>query len=228
MTISIPKTCRALLACTALACGGGDSQAPASSPPLAITKTPTGSGDSQQGLPSSTLSQPLRVLVTRGGAPEANVAVTWSTGSGGATIVGANPAMTDAGGIATASFKLGPTLGPQSAAAAISGGASTTFGAVAALPPPPQARISLSNNFFRSDRNGTSPAIDTMVAGTQVTWTWVLTNSAIHNLRSLGPQTFAPSPGGPISGEGHTEVRILNVPGIYNYECNIHAGMLHS
>ncbi len=47
--------------------------------------------------------------------------------------------------------------------------------------------VTVGNIFFRSGHNGTqNPAVDTVAAGTTVTWTWTGTGSQPHSVRSQG------------------------------------------
>jgi hypothetical protein len=115
-------------------CGDGEGgQGPAA---LVIEKAPGSSGDQQTGAIGSVLSGPLRIRVTRDGAPEPNVTVLWSTSQGSV-----NPLsfVTGADGIATTTWKLGTSVGAQSAEASVSGavGSPIIFTASATPPTPP-------------------------------------------------------------------------------------------
>ncbi len=124
-----------------LGCGGGGDSGGGPSPAgLTVAKAPSASGDGQSGEVGTPLAEPLRIIVTLDGAPQAGTAVTWSaTGTG----AGVDPASSTSGtdGIAATAWTLGQTAGPQSAQATVSGatGSPVTFGATA-LPGAP-ARI---------------------------------------------------------------------------------------
>jgi hypothetical protein len=70
------------------------------------------SGDHQRGAPRHALAQPVSVrAVDANSRPVAGVAVTWSASDGGT--VEPRVTTTDAGGLATTNWTLGPALGPQ-------------------------------------------------------------------------------------------------------------------
>lgn len=114
-----------------LSCGGGTPQ-DSGDPTLAIARAPSASGNGQSGPVGQALADPLRVIVTLDGAPQAGTAVTWSAASGG-TIAPASAA-TDASGIAAGTWTLGHTAGAQNATATLSGatGSPVSFAATAA------------------------------------------------------------------------------------------------
>ncbi|HUF66591.1 MAG TPA: Ig-like domain-containing protein [Gemmatimonadaceae bacterium] len=105
-------------------CGGGtDVQ-----PPATVART---GGDQQQGPVNVALGVPLSVRVTAAdGRPLQGVTVTWVVTAGGGTVSPASSA-TDANGVATTNWTLGPMPGQQAVTASIEGGSSTTFTAVA-------------------------------------------------------------------------------------------------
>jgi plastocyanin len=111
----------------ALACSSGTS----SPPTLMISKTATASGDGQTDTVLSTLPNPLRAVVTLGGA-EPGDTVTWAATGAGASVTPLK-SVTDATGIATTTWKLGHVSGPQTATATLNGatGSPVTFTATA-------------------------------------------------------------------------------------------------
>jgi hypothetical protein len=117
-------------------CGSGGDLGP---PPLVLDKAPTENGDQQSGLLGVALEHNLRVIVTRDGAPEAGVSVTWSVVVGSVTPL---TAATGVDGISAATWTLGRVAGAQTAQAVVSGatGSPVTFTATATvnnpLPPP--------------------------------------------------------------------------------------------
>ena len=125
-----------VLAAAILAAGisGCSSSDPPSSPPpppppppgptVAIAKAPTASGDGQTAVVATSLSNPLRVVVTEDGSSVAGRTVTWSTTSGSVT----SSSTTDATGIATSQWTLGQSAGPQTASAALSGAGGSPVG----------------------------------------------------------------------------------------------------
>jgi plastocyanin len=87
----------------------------------------------------------------------------------------------------------------------------------------PVGSVTVGNNFFRSDHNGTcNTAIDTVAAGATVTWTWTGTTS--HSVRSLGATTFTSS--AVLTGAGQTYAVTFDTPGTYEYDCSVHASQM--
>ena len=81
--------------------------------------------------------------------------------------------------------------------------------------------VTVGNNFFQSGHNGTSnPAVDTIPAGTAVTWTWSNTGSTPHSVESEGTTTFASS--AVLTGSGTTYSVTFTTPGTYEYDCAVH------
>jgi plastocyanin len=193
------------------ACGGGGGGPGPGPSGLTVAKA-TPSGDGQSAAPGAALANPIRIVVLRGGAPEAEAAVTWSTSEGSL-----NPASdsTDANGIAGSTWTLGPAAGAQSAQAAVSGAAGSpqTFSATAVVPGPPGSSISVINNQF-------NPADVTVPAGTTVTWTWS-TAAANHNVTP--DDTEPPRSGNPRNGP-FTFSHTFDTPGTYGFYCEIHGG----
>jgi len=75
---------------------------------------------------------------------------------------------------------------------------------------------------FVSDHNGTmNPAVDTIPAGSRMTWTW--TGTLPHSVRSLGATSFASSDTRTGSG---TYVVTFPTPGTYQYECAVHGAAM--
>ena len=81
-----------------------------------IEKTTAKSGDEQTGPIELALGNPLRVLITREGAPVEGVDVDWEAGQGGSI---SDETESDEDGIATAVWTLGPKMGNQAATAEI-------------------------------------------------------------------------------------------------------------
>jgi plastocyanin len=102
------------------ACGG--SSGPSGTPQLALQKAPTASGDGQSDTVLSTLPSPLRVLVTLGSMPHAGDTVAWATSDPGGSVSPLR-SVTDAGGVAATTWKLGHVAGTQTATATLAGAA---------------------------------------------------------------------------------------------------------
>jgi plastocyanin len=85
--------------------------------------------------------------------------------------------------------------------------------------------VTIANILFQSGHNGTqNPAIDTVPAGTAVTWTWTNTGSTSHSVQSQGTQSFASSQ--ILSGSGKTYTVTFTTPGTYVYDCAVHGSAM--
>jgi plastocyanin len=84
-----------------------------------------------------------------------------------------------------------------------------------------QGSVTVGNIFFRSAHNGTqNPAVDTVAAGSMVTWTWTNTGSVSHSVESEGSPGFASSQ--IVAGDGTTYAITFSAPGTYEYDCAVH------
>ena len=146
---SIRKTTGALavLALGSFACGGDSTTNPPPPPAVTVAKASTANGDAQQGTVGAALANPLRVVVTQGGAPKAGVTVAWSATGTGALMTPASTT-TDADGIATSSWTLPQAAGAASAHAAVSGatGSPVAFSATALAGAATQLALKGGNN----------------------------------------------------------------------------------
>ncbi len=89
----------------------------------------------------------------------------------------------------------------------------------------PPAQVMVGNIFFRSAHNGSqNPAVDTIAAGSTVTWTWNAAGS--HSIRSTGvpPAVFRNSVVMSAAGSVYS-VRLLH-PGTYDYDCAVHGAAM--
>src|SRR5918994_263633 len=129
-------TCIAFLA----ACSDGGDIAPP--PPPQATQMAASGGDGQTAHVGTALPLELAVLGTdEDGAAAEGVSVSWTVIEGGGSVSPAS-SMTNASGVASAGFTLGPTAGQQRAQAEVSGlaGSPVVFTATATdddIPPPP-------------------------------------------------------------------------------------------
>ncbi|HJR15976.1 MAG TPA: hypothetical protein VJ808_03905, partial [Gemmatimonadales bacterium] len=106
--------------------------------PPPATQIAVADGEGQTAPAGSLLPLPLAVVVTgEGGVPIPGVAVTWSVIEGGGAVTPINPT-TNAAGIASADFSLGPAEGPHRAQAEVSGvtGSPVIFSATATVQQP--------------------------------------------------------------------------------------------
>jgi len=75
---------------------------------------------------------------------------------------------------------------------------------------------------FVSSHNGsTNPAVDTITAGSAMTWTW--SGALPHSVRSTGTPTFTSS--GVHTGTG-TYAATFTTPGTYKYDCSVHGAAM--
>ena len=85
--------------------------------------------------------------------------------------------------------------------------------------------VTVGNIFFQSGNNGTqNPAIDTVTAGTTVTWTWTNTGSTPHSVESEGTPSFTSS--ATLTGDGKTYTFKFDTPGTYEYDCAVHGSAM--
>jgi plastocyanin len=109
-------------------CGGGDGGGPSPTTTV-IAKT---SGDAQDGIVGQVLAKPIQVLVTESNAPLPGAIVTWVPGISDGEFAPAS-VPTDANGLASTVWTLGPFQGNQIATASVTGSstASVNFTATA-------------------------------------------------------------------------------------------------
>ncbi len=85
--------------------------------------------------------------------------------------------------------------------------------------------ITVGNDFFRSDRNGSAnTAVDTVHAGGTVTWKWNNTASVPHSVQSVSSPAFTSSV--IQSGDGSTYQQTFTAPGTYRYNCAVHGDLM--
>jgi plastocyanin len=85
--------------------------------------------------------------------------------------------------------------------------------------------VTVGNDFFRSDRNGTAnTAVDTIPAGGTVTWKWINTASVPHSVESVPAPSFASS--AVQTGSGSTYQQTFTTPGTYRYNCAVHGDLM--
>lgn len=138
-----------------LACGGnGDGGGGPSTPQVTVAKAPTANGDGQSAVVGTELPEPLRIIVTLDGAPQAGTAVTWNA-SGTAATVDPASGTTGADGIASTTWTIGQTAGAQSAQASVTGasGSPVTFSATG-LPGAPAGVVALAGGGQFGELNG--------------------------------------------------------------------------
>lgn len=198
-------------------CNSGDDQGPGESP-LVIEKPVTKSGDQQTGPVSVALGNPLRVQITRDGEPVEEVAVSWATGNGGSF---SGTTDSDADGIASTVWTLGPEVGNQAATATVTGadGSPLTYTAEAVEDnePPPAVTVEVLGP---EGGNRFEPADVTVFVGQTVTWNWP-EGSLDHNVRPDG--TIPVLSGPPVDGPT-TYSYTFQEAGSFRYHCLTHGG----
>ena len=84
----------------------------------------------------------------------------------------------------------------------------------------PVGHVRVGNTYFRSSHNGSqNAAVDTISAGSSVTWTW---DGGSHSIQSTGlsPEIFRNSV--VQAGANQTYSVTFNSPGTYAYDCAVH------
>jgi plastocyanin len=148
-------------------------------PVPAIQKATTASGDAQTGTVATALANPLRVLITLSGAPQAGDTVVWAAVGAGSSVAPLR-SVTDATGIATTTWTLGQLAGTQSASATFAGasGSPVAFSATATAGAASQLVLAGGDNQTGSLNAAlpvqlsvrTSDVFGNATAGTAVTW----------------------------------------------------------
>jgi plastocyanin len=205
-------------------CGGDDdggSGPPPPEDPLEVAAAPAPNGNGQTGPPSAALPEDLRVVITRASDPQEGVQVAWATASGGSL----DPATstTDADGIASSTWTLGPTAGAHSATATVADadGSPVTFTATAEddePPPPPPPADATIQVLGPSGGNRFSPADVTIQVGQTVEWVWP-SGAVGHNVT---PDDTEPTSSGPVVSGPETYSFTFNTAGTYNFYCVAH------
>lgn len=86
-------------------------------------------------------------------------------------------------------------------------------------------QVQVGNNHFRSASNGTcDPAVDTVLTGTTVTWTWTSTGGTSHSIESEGATSFTSSV--IKTGSGSSYSFQFTTPGTYQYDCAVHGNAM--
>ena len=88
----------------------------------------------------------------------------------------------------------------------------------------PVGQVTVGDTFFRSARNGSqNSAVDTIAAGSSVTWTW---NGGSHSIQSTGlpPEVFRNSV--VLVGANNTYSVTFRNPGTYPYQCQVHGSAM--
>ena len=115
--------------------------------------------------------------------------------------------------------------GPQGPNGGGANGGGGESGAGGAGGQSPARRVTVGNDFFRSEHNGTAnPAVDTVIVGGTVRFTWMNTGATPHTVESEGQPHFESSD--VLSGSGSRYEATFPVPGSYAYDCAVHGGAM--
>ena len=120
--------------------------------------------------------------------------------------------------VAAALFSLAACGGVTAPVGGVGGGGGGVGGG-------PVGQVTVGNNFFRSAHNGTqNPAVDTIAAGSSVTWQWNAAGS--HSIQSTGvpPEIFRNSV--VMAGATDSYTVTINSPGTYTYQCQVHGSAM--
>jgi plastocyanin len=197
----------------------------ATAAPGAAASLAKAGGDGQTAQTGAQFAAPVQAKVSDqfgNGVPGINVG--WAATGG---TVSAATVASDAAGISAVNVTAGGTAGPVTitATAAGLGGSPQTFTATATEPAPipTTAAVTVGNTFFRSNRNSTQPAVDTVAVGGTVTWTWVNTGAMPHSVRSTGSPSFTSS--AVLTGDGSSYNFTFSIAGTYSYDCEVHGSV---
>jgi plastocyanin len=215
----------AVLIAVAAGCGGGNGSGPPPEDPLVIQRAPTSSGDGQTGTVGEALASGLRVVITRTSEPQTGVVVDWATGDGGS--LAPVTSSTDADGVATSTWTLGPDAGTQTATATTDGadGSPVSFTATAEddtppppPPPPPSATIQVLGP---GGGNRFEPTQVTIQAGETVEWVWPA-GSMAHN---VVPDGDDPATSGALANGPKEYSFTFTTAGTYDFYCANHGAL---
>ena len=164
--------------------------------------------NNQVGAPGTELPQDLGIRLTRGGAPQAGVTVTFSTSEGTIT---PTSVVTNSNGEATVSWTLpsGGTIPRAVAANASVEGNNVPY--TAFVVPPANAVITITNNQF-------SPVPQTIQAGQTVTWVWQA-GTVGHNVTPVGVE---PARSGDPADGPRVYSATFGTSGNYTFYCQNH------
>jgi plastocyanin len=186
--------------------------------PTAIIKA---GGDDQSGETGSQLPLPVQAKVTdQHGNGVQGVPVDWEVTSGAVS----SPSVTsNAAGVSAVNVTVGGVTGQIIITATAAGldGSPLSFNATAVEPAPTPSTIGVTvrNDNFLSDRNGSvNPAVDTVAVNGTVTWTWA-GGAITHNVTSTGSPSFTSSA---TKSAPATHAFTFTAAGTYNYFCTIH------
>lgn len=208
----------ALVAMAGAGCNGDDGPSQAQ---LKIEKSPVKSGDEQSGLVGTKLGNDLRVFVTRDDQPANGISVAWFTSEGS---INPTTSISDADGIASTSWTLGPTTGTKAATATIltAQGSPLAFTAEATTSGPPSGPTVTVQVLGPAGGNLFEPAAISVLVGTTVEWEWPA-GALQHNV--VPDDGSAPETSGPLGDGPRVHSFKFTTPGVYRYYCANHGGI---
>lgn len=212
MSRTSPALAGLLLAAALGACSSDNGGAPSTQ---AIAKTATNSGDAQTGTAGVALANPLRVVVTDAGTAQSGVTVTWATASGGTLTPGG---VTDASGIATATWTLGAGGGAQTATASLAGATGSPVTFTATSPVVPTITVAPGGALVFS------PVTITISAGQSVHFVWAI-GATNHNVSpdAGNPSALPASPGLPALLDAPQSFNVtFPAAGTFKFFCSAH------
>jgi plastocyanin len=205
-----------MTACALLGCGGGGTDPGGDE--IVMAKA-SASGDGQSAPFGTVLAQPLRVILTRGGAPVAGRTVTWQAQAG----IQVNPVTMVSGNDGVASTVV--TLPPFGAIRTITATSVSAIGSpqsftVTATGAGTLVNVQVVNNEFL-------PSTFNLKAGGMVTFTWAA-GSGPHNVTPVAPNLI-PVSDNPAPPGTHTGVysfdTIFPAAGTFRFYCEVHGGI---
>lgn len=180
--------------------------------PEGETRLAVQSGDNQTQTVGQALASPVVVRVSRDGTALPGATVSWAVTAGGGSVTPATTT-TDADGLASATWTLGPSVGANTLEASVSGatGSPVSFSATGESGmAPSSASVGVEDSFF-------DPSSVTIAQGGDVTWTW--NGGLTHNVTfSTGTNSGDRSSG--------TFTRVFAEAGSFDYMCTIHGAAM--
>jgi plastocyanin len=206
-----------LLACALAGCAGADG--PTSDDPVPVVGLrDLDAGADRVGVAGVSLASPLRLQVLIGGVPRSGVLVRWTTTSG---TISPETALTDASGNATAIWT--PAwAGAYNVTAEVSSPSRRRINFDARIFESNTVLLTTNEGYkFRSARNGSSPAVDTISVGDTMVWRLDPFDYDEHSIETFG----AAMPGGDFPYGDVAEVRATYLrPGTFEYRDRVYGG----
>jgi hypothetical protein len=214
---------RLLGGCLVVACalsGCADGGGPTSDDPVPVVElSDLDAGTDRVGVAGVSIASPLRLRVLRGGLPSAGVPVHWTTTSGS---ISPETALTDASGIVTATWTPAGGVDAYHATAELSSPSRPRINFNARIFEANTVLLATNEGYsFKSARNRSSPAVDTISVGDTMVWRLDPFDYDEHSIDTFG----AAMPGGDFPYSGVAEVRATYLrPGTFEYRDSVFGG----